>query len=116
MTADTALAPCPMPGCGGSARYTKHSAGLPGTMGHDTWHAVACASCGITMGACDRRFRSRKEAAAAWNRRAVRQSLTPEQIESAWDQCGGGDAYTTFQNGMRAGWDAAHGITGAADA
>ncbi len=42
--------------------------------------------------------------------------LTTEQIESAWDQCGGGDAYTTFQNGMRAGWDAAHGITGATDA
>lgn len=110
MTADTTLAPCPMPGCGGSARHIKHSAGLPGTMGHDTWHAVACASCGITMGACDRRFRSRKEAAAAWNRRTERQPLTTEQITALWvehglDECD--------PEGFARHIEAAHGITGA---
>ena len=62
------LLPCPF--CGNGASYIKHSAGIPGTNGFDSWHAVACRSCGATVGACDRRFRNKDDAAKVWNRRA----------------------------------------------
>ena len=61
------LLPCPMCGC--AATFVKHSAGMPGTQGFDKWDAVACKHCRTTVGACDRRFRCREDAAAAWNRR-----------------------------------------------
>ncbi len=62
------LKDCPFCGC--KATFVKHSAGMPGTMGHDRWDAVACKHCRATVGACDRRFREKDDAAAAWNRRA----------------------------------------------
>lgn len=62
-----ALLPCPF--CGGSAVHVKHSAGLQGTRGYDQWHGVSCRSCNACVGASDRRFRERQEAAAAWNKR-----------------------------------------------
>jgi len=65
----TELKPCPF--CGGGAAYVKHSAGVPKTMGFDHWNAVACRVCGATVGACDRRFRNKDDAAAAWNLRPV---------------------------------------------
>lgn len=58
---------CPFCGC--KATFVKHSAGMPGTMGHDRWDAVACKHCRATVGACDRRFREKDDAAAAWNLR-----------------------------------------------
>lgn len=61
------LLPCPHCGC--AATYVKHSAGVPGTRGFDKWDAVACKHCRATVGACDRRFRSRDDARQAWNRR-----------------------------------------------
>lgn len=61
------LAPCPMSSCRGDARPIKLQAGVPGTMGFDRWHAIACNKCGITLGQSDRRFRSPEEAAKAWN-------------------------------------------------
>lgn len=67
ITSHIPLALCPL--CNGQAQRVKHSAGMPGTMGHDTWHAVACKTCGITMGASDRRFRDPDDAAKAWNAR-----------------------------------------------
>lgn len=70
MTSDVSevLAPCPF--CGSGARFVKHSAGVRGTMAFDSWDAVACAGCGATVGACDRRFRSKDDARKAWNTRA----------------------------------------------
>ena len=69
MSANTEqLKPCPCCGC--AATFVKHSAGMPGTMGYDQWNAVACKHCRLTVGACDRRFRNRDDAAEAWNRRA----------------------------------------------
>jgi Lar family restriction alleviation protein len=68
MNVGTELKPCPF--CGGGASYVKHEAGMRGTQGFDRWDAVACRSCGGTIGACDRRFRDKGDAAAAWNRRA----------------------------------------------
>ncbi len=62
------LQPCPMPACRGTAQHVKHSAGAPGTIGYDGWHAVSCKSCGVTLGASDRRFRSSDDAAMQWNR------------------------------------------------
>lgn len=62
------LKDCPFCGC--KATFVKHSAGMPGTMGYDRWDAVACKHCRATVGACDRRFREKDDAAAAWNRRA----------------------------------------------
>jgi hypothetical protein len=67
-----------MPGCGGAAQHVRHSVGLPGTIGYDRWHAVACKECGITIGASDRRFRNSDDAAAAWNRSAAPD--TQEQV------------------------------------
>jgi hypothetical protein len=61
------LLDCPFCGC--KATFVKHSAGVPGTQGFDKWDAVACKHCRATVGACDRRFRCREDAAAAWNRR-----------------------------------------------
>ena len=61
------LKDCPMCGC--KAVFVQHSAGMPGTMGYDRWHAVACKHCRTTVGACDRRFRDKEDAADAWNRR-----------------------------------------------
>lgn len=66
MRAET-LKPCPFCGC--AATFVKHSAGMLGTMGFDQWHAVACKHCWATVGACDRRFRERDDAARAWNLR-----------------------------------------------
>lgn len=65
---DYALKDCPFCGC--AATFVKHSAGIRGTQGYDQWDAVACKHCRATVGACDRRFRCREDAAAAWNRRA----------------------------------------------
>jgi len=70
------LLPCPF--CGVHARFVRHSAGMRGTMGFDSWHAVACAGCGATVGACDRRFREREEAAKVWNTRLYGQTLTSD--------------------------------------
>ena len=61
------LKDCPMCGC--KAGFVQHSAGMPGTMGYEKWHAVACKYCRTTVGACDRRFREKEDAADAWNRR-----------------------------------------------
>ena len=61
------LKDCPMCGC--AAGFVKHAAGMPGTIGYDTWHAVACRHCSTTVGACDRRFRCKEDAARAWNLR-----------------------------------------------
>jgi hypothetical protein len=57
--------------CFGCASPIKMSAGLSGTTGYDQWHAVRCKACGATIGESDRRFRSKDEAIAAWNRRAL---------------------------------------------
>ena len=59
----TELKDCPFCGC--AATFVKHSAGMPGTQGHDKWDAVACKHCRATVGACDRRFRERDDAAKA---------------------------------------------------
>ena len=72
-----ALKPCP--GCASAAAFLKCSAGMPGTMGFDSWHAVRCRSCGLTMGESDRRFRSRDDVAAAWNRRMTPGYLPHEE-------------------------------------
>jgi hypothetical protein len=64
--------------CNGPAVFVKHSAGMPGTMGWDAWHAVECKSCGATIGAYDRRFRDNDEAAKVWNLRT-----TPAQEAAA---------------------------------
>lgn len=64
---DYALKDCPFCGC--AAAFVKHSAGIQGTQGYYQWDAVACKHCRGTVGACDRRFRCREDAAAAWNRR-----------------------------------------------
>lgn len=61
------LKPCPF--CNGPAVFVKHSAGHPGTMGYDQWHAVKCNACDATVGAYDRRFRNKDDAAKVWNRR-----------------------------------------------
>lgn len=61
------LRDCPMCGC--AAGFVHHSAGMPGTQGHDKWIAVACKHCRTTVGACDRRFREKEDAASAWNKR-----------------------------------------------
>lgn len=67
------LKPCPFCGC--AATFVKHSAGMPGTQGHDKWDAVACKHCRATVGACDRRFRERDDAAKAWNLRVPASGL-----------------------------------------
>lgn len=81
------LKPCPFCGC--AATFVKHSVGVPDTRGFDKWDAVACKHCRATIGAHDRRFRSREDARDAWNRRTLsaqaggveRQPLSDEQIE-----------------------------------
>ena len=67
------LKDCPMCGC--KAAFIKHSAGMPGTMGYDSWHAVACKYCRTNVGACDRRFREKEDAAKAWNQRVPARPL-----------------------------------------
>jgi hypothetical protein len=64
-----ALKPCPA--CKGAASHLKRSAGMPGTQGFDSWRAVCCIACGLTLGESDRRFRSKDEAAKGWNHRAT---------------------------------------------
>lgn len=71
------LLPCPMCGC--AATFVKHSAGVQGTQGFDKWDAVACKHCRTTVGACDRRFRCREDAAEAWNRRVPQSALESER-------------------------------------
>ena len=71
------LLPCPMCGC--AATFVKHSAGFQGTQGFDKWDAVACKHCRTTVGACDRRFRCREDAAEAWNRRVPQSALESER-------------------------------------
>lgn len=73
-----ALKPCPF--CGGSACFVKHSAGIDGTRAFDKWDAVACRSCGVTVGASNRRFRSRADALNAWNLRATPEGQTAAAI------------------------------------
>jgi Lar family restriction alleviation protein len=68
-TPQDALRLCPF--CGGAGTFVKHSAGIRGTAGFDSWHAVACKACGGTVGASDRRFRDKGDAAKAWNTRAT---------------------------------------------
>lgn len=75
MTSERDLKDCPMCGC--AATFVKHSAGMPGTQGYDKWDAVACKHCRTTVGACDRRFRSKDDAATAWNRRAQHSTAEP---------------------------------------
>lgn len=70
MTSDVSEVLLPCPFCRSGARFVKHSAGVRGTMAFDSWDAVACAGCGATVGACDRRFRSKDDARKAWNTRA----------------------------------------------
>ena len=70
MTSDVSEVLLPCPFCGSGARFVKHSAGVRGTMAFDSWDAVACAGCGATVGACDRRFRNKDDARKAWNTRA----------------------------------------------
>lgn len=66
MTTDTQkLADCLL--CGGAASAVTREAGIRGTMAFDSWHAVRCRSCGITLGESDRRFRAKDEAAKVWN-------------------------------------------------
>jgi hypothetical protein len=73
-----------MPGCTGEARHVKRQAGMPGTMGHDQWHAIVCAKCGITLGESDRRFRNRDDAAKAWNDLAKAKHLEPCADAETW--------------------------------
>ncbi|MGJ7544593.1 Lar family restriction alleviation protein [Variovorax sp. LT1R16] len=72
-----ALAACPF--CEGRARFVKHSAGMKATVGYDQWDAVACSRCGATVGACDRRFRNKDDAAKAWDLRAALASRIQEK-------------------------------------
>jgi hypothetical protein len=66
MTTETQnLADCLL--CGGAASAVRREAGLRGTMGFDSWHAVRCRSCGMTLGESDRRFRTEEDAAKTWN-------------------------------------------------
>lgn len=112
-----ALLDCPFCGC--AAGYVKHSAGVKGTQGFDSWDAVACKHCRATVGACDRRFRCREDARDAWNRRiptasapaAEREPLTPERIEALRDEVLDrlGPMEATFVDFTRA-IEAAHGI------
>lgn len=79
------LLSCPF--CGGAATFVKHSAGVPKTQAFDSWDAVACKSCGATVGACDRRFRSRDDARGIWNRRAslpAAQEVQPLTADHVW--------------------------------
>lgn len=76
-TNDLQLSPCPF--CDGAAKFVKHSAGLYGTMGYDRWDAVACQSCGAAVGASDRRFRSKEDAAKVWNKRPT---IQPPKAQS----------------------------------
>lgn len=110
------LKDCPFCGC--AATYVKHSAGMPGTLGHDKWDAVACKHCRATVGACDRRFRSRDDARAAWNCRiaaqptpAAREPLTDEVMKAIFDKWA--NDTTSIFDLMRA-IEAAHGITATA--
>lgn len=80
------LEDCPMCGC--AATFVKHSAGMPGTQGFDKWDAVACKHCRTTIGACDRRFRCREDAATAWNRRIP---ATPPAAPAATEAPSDGD-------------------------
>lgn len=108
------LKPCPM--CEGPARHVKHSAGISGTMGYDAWHGVACSGCGANVGASDRRFRYRSDAAAAWNRRpstapsSVMVPLSDEQITNAWRKVVtmDGDRLENFTRLV----ESAHGVVG----
>lgn len=71
------LLDCPFCGC--KATFVNHSAGVAGTRAFDKWDAVACKHCRATVGACDRRFRSREDAASAWNRRIQHAALATQQ-------------------------------------
>lgn len=81
----TDIKECPM--CGGGASFVRCSAGLTGTMGFDKWLSVSCAACGVTVGASDRRFREKEDAAKVWNRRASlpSQPPAPGEVEQAKD-------------------------------
>lgn len=83
MNSNATLKDCPLCGC--AATFVKHSAGMRGTQGYDQWDAVACKHCRATVGACDRRFRSREDAATAWN---LRTSQRPEQQAGAAEPVG----------------------------
>jgi len=76
----SALKPCGH--CGGGAGFVRHSTHMPKGYKNDQWDAVACQACGLTIGACDRRFRSREEAAKAWNHR-IATSPSAEPGEAA---------------------------------
>lgn len=63
------LKSCPF--CGGAAKFIKRSVGIPGTMGHDAWHAISCGGCNAGIAYDDNRFRDKDDAAKAWNRRSL---------------------------------------------
>ncbi len=92
------LKDCPCCGC--AATFVKHSAGLHGTFGYDSWHAVSCKHCRLTIGASDRRFRDRDDAAAAWNlRRPANEALNAlkgalKALEAISDEMTVGERYT----------------------
>ncbi len=103
----TILRDCPFCGC--AATYVKHSAGVQGTQGFDKWDAVACKNCRATIGACDRRFRSRDDAREAWNRRiaaiqaAGEQSSAPPEWVS--EVCGPSVDDLSYGQGYRRGFN-----------
>lgn len=92
------LKPCPCCGC--AATFVKHSAGMPGTRGYDSWDAVACKHCRLTIGATDRRFRNRDDAATAWNLRAPANAVFDalqtalKALEAISDEMTVGERYT----------------------
>lgn len=61
------LLKCPF--CGAHANHVKHEAGIQCTRAYDQWYGVSCAGCNAGIGYSDRRFRTKEEATAAWNRR-----------------------------------------------
>jgi Lar family restriction alleviation protein len=76
------LKDCPFCGC--RATFVKHSAGMPETQGFDKWDAVACKHCRATIGASDRRFRSRDDASEAWNLRVAAAGNSQSQDAAAF--------------------------------